>query len=50
MAATLGKMKEVQRYAVASRNQEKHKPLPTNGDLKKHMALTKNWQTTRRLI
>ena len=41
MAATLEKMKGVERYAVASSNQEH---LRINGDSLRHMVPTKNWQ------
>lgn len=44
MAATLEKMKGVERYAVASRNQEKAEAFANNGDSLKHMVPTKNWQ------
>lgn len=44
MAATLEKMKGVERYAVASRNRRKQKHLRINGDSLRHMVPTKNWQ------
>ena len=44
MAATLEKMKGVERYAVASRNQEKAEAFANKWGFTKHMVPTKNWQ------
>lgn len=43
MAKTLDGMDDAAAYAVAARNLTERRNLPKNGDLKRHMAHTKNW-------
>lgn len=50
MAATLGGMKGVKRYAVASRTVEKQRLLPRNGSLRRLTEVMKNWLPMRKWI
>lgn len=43
MAKTLDGMDDAAAYAIAARNLDRAQNLPKNGDLKRHMAHTKNW-------
>lgn len=49
MAATLGGMKGVKRYAVASRTLEKAQALPTSGSLRRPTEVMRNWPLIRKL-
>ena len=50
MAATLGGMKGVKRYAVASRTVERQRLLPRNGSLRRLTEVMMNWLPMRRWI